>query len=218
MDQLAAVAGRAGHALLIDCRTLDAEPIPMPEERAVVLVCDSGVRHRLAASAYNDRRGESEAALRRLARDRPERRTLRDVEPDELAREESVLDPKQQARARHVVGEIARTRDGARALRDGRLEEFGALMNASHRSLRDDYEVSAPELDTLAEAAVSTPGVYGSRMTGGGFGGCTVSLVRPDAVPLVGAALETALLQRFGRGAAWFVTSASRGASEVPVA
>lgn len=213
MDQLAVSLGREGHALLIDCRTLSCEPVRLPE-RAVAVVCDSGVRHSLGASAYNGRRSQSEEAFRRLGRG-TDRRTLRDVTPEELAREAGVLDPTLLARARHVVTEIERTRLGARALAAGDLELFGSLMRESHRSLRDDYAVSSPELDALVEAANAVPGVFGSRMTGGGFGGCTISLAPPEAVPRLGAALQGALGQRFGRAPAWFVTRASAGAAEI---
>jgi galactokinase len=210
MDQLTVAAGRAGQALLIDCRSLRVSPIPLPGGRAAVLVCHSGVRHRLAASGYNDRRAESEAALRAIA---PDRRALRDVRPPEVAR--ARLDPVLERRARHVVLEIDRTRRAARALRGGDLDAFGALMVESHRSLRDDYEVSTPELDALVDAALSHPGVYGSRMTGGGFGGCTVTLVRPADADAAGAAIAAAFEKRFGRTPAWFVTRAADGASEL---
>jgi galactokinase len=213
MDQLAVSLGREGHALLIDCRTLTSAPIRFPEGAAVV-ICDSGVRHSLVFSAYNERRSQGEEALRRLARGRPDRRTLRDVTPDELAREAAVLDETLQARARHVVTEIERTRQAARALAEGDLDRVGRLMAESHRSLRDDYEVSVPELDALVEAASAVPGVFGSRLTGGGFGGCTVSLVAPEAVARLGTALEGAL-REFGRAPDWFVTRPAAGATEI---
>jgi galactokinase len=210
MDQLTAACGRAGHALLIDCRSLRTTAIPLPAERAAVLVCHSGVRHRLATSGYNDRRAESEAALRKVAPGRP---TLREVRAAEIGR--ARLDPVLERRARHVVHEIARTRRAARALRDDDLDAFGALMVDSHRSLRDDYEVSTPELDVLVEAALDQPGVYGSRMTGGGFGGCTVTVVRPEAAAAAGAAVAAAFESRFGRTPLWFVTAAADGAREL---
>jgi galactokinase len=210
MDQLTAACGRAGHALMIDCRSLRTTAVPLPADRAAVLVCDSGVRHRLASSGYNDRRAESEAALRAIA---PDRRALRDVRLADIAR--ARLDPRLERRARHVVREIERTRRAGRALRGGDLDAFGALMVESHRSLRDDYEVTTPELDVLVESALAQPGVYGSRMTGGGFGGCTVTLVRPAAAAATGAAVEAAFETRFGRKALWFVTGAADGASEL---
>jgi len=207
MDQLTSTAGRAGHALLIDCRSLALRPIRMPEDAAIV-VCDSGVRHRLASSEYNARRAESEEAARRLGRP-----TLRDVTPDVLER--SDLRGPLRARARHVVTEIERTRRGAEALAGGDLVRFGALMGESHRSLREDYEVSAPELDALVAAAAGVPGVYGSRLTGAGFGGCTVTLASPSAVPRLGAALSEALQDGIGRRPTWFVTRAAGGAGEI---
>ena len=192
MDPLTAALGQADHALLIDCRSLDTTPIRLPDGVAVV-VCDSGVRHRLAASAYNERRAESTEALRQLADGRPDRLSLRDVSTDSIAREGGALTKRLLSRARHVVSEIERTRSAAEALARGDLTLFGRLMIESHRSLRDDYEVSAPELDALVEAALAVPGVYGSRLTGGGFGGCTVTLAAPAAVPRLGASLESAL-------------------------
>ncbi|HEX5758454.1 MAG TPA: galactokinase [Thermoanaerobaculia bacterium] len=215
MDQLTAVLGRAGHALLIDCRSLDVTPIPLQPGRAAVLVCDSGVHHRLAASAYNERRAACEETVARLAAAHPEWRALRDVPPAELERHAGLLPPPLLARARHVVSEMERTLQGAEALAAGELAAFGRLMLASHRSLRDDYEVSVPELDLLVEAAAAVEGVYGSRLTGGGFGGCTVTLVRPEAVARAGAALEESFSRRFGRRPEWFVTAAAPGAEEI---
>ena len=143
MDPLTAALGQADHALLIDCRSLDTTPIRLPDGVAVV-VCDSGVRHRLAASAYNERRAESTEALRQLADGRPDRLSLRDVSTDSIAREGGALTKRLLSRARHVVSEIERTRSAAEALARGDLTLFGRLMIESHRSLRDDYEVSAP--------------------------------------------------------------------------
>jgi galactokinase len=215
MDQLTAASGRPGHALLIDCRTLETTGIPLPAEGAAVLVCESGVRHRLADSGYNDRRAESEAALRALVDGHGDWRTLRDVPAEELTRRRAELDPVLHRRARHVVSEIDRTRRAAQALERSDLAAFGALMTESHRSLRDDYEVSVPELDLLVEAALGAAGVHGSRMTGGGFGGCTVTLVRPGDAAAAGAAMEAAFDARFGRRPTWFVTQAAGGAREL---
>ena len=167
MDQFAVTLARAGHALLLDCRDLTYRHIPIPVGVAIV-VCDSRVKRRLKESGYNDRRAATEAAARRLGLP-----SLRDATLEQVAD-----DP----RARHVVSENERTLRGAAALEAGDLETFGALMDASHASLRDDYEVVPPELDELAAALRLVPGCYGSRITGAGFGGCTVSLVRDDAV------------------------------------
>jgi galactokinase len=215
MDQLVSMLGQAGHALLIDCRSLDARPIPLHPERAAVLVFDSGVRHRHASGEYNLRRAQCEEAGTRLAGLLPGVRALRDVTPDELARHASALPEPLARRARHVVTEIERTARAATALSQGDLTGFGRSMFESHRSLRDDFEVSVPELDALVQAAAGAPGVLGARMTGGGFGGCTVTLVESGQVDAAGAAIAKAFATRFGRVPAWFVTRAADGAGEI---
>jgi galactokinase len=215
MDQLVSMLGQAGHALLIDCRSLDTRPIPLHPERAAVLVFDSGVRHRHASGEYNVRRAQCEQAGARLAGLLPGVRALRDVAPDDLERHASALPEPLPRRARHVVTEIERTARAASALSQGDLAGFGRLMFESHRSLRDDFEVSVPELDALVQAAASAPGVLGARMTGGGFGGCTVTLVESGQVEAAGAAIAKAFATRFGRVPAWFVTRAADGASEI---
>jgi galactokinase len=217
MDQLASALGRDGHALFIDCRTLETRPIPVFPERASVLVFDSGVRHQHSSGEYNVRRAQCEEALARLAAWRPGVvRALRDVTPEDLERQAGALGEVLHRRARHVVSEIARTAQAAEALSSGDLPGFGRLMYASHESLRRDYEVSVPELDTLVEAAAAAPGVLGARMTGGGFGGCAIALVERSRVPQAGAAVAAAFAGRFGREPAWFVTTAARGSGEIP--
>jgi galactokinase len=176
MDQLAVAGGVAGHALLIDCRTLQTEPVPIPPD-VRVLVLDTAVPRTLAGSAYNQRRAECESALRALQAVEPNLRALRDVTPDLLTAEQGRLQGVELQRARHVVTENQRVLDSAAALRHGDVAQFGRLMSASHASLRDDYEVSGPELDTLVNIALETPGVLGARLTGAGFGGCAVALV-----------------------------------------
>jgi galactokinase len=215
MDQLVSMLGEAGHALLIDCRTLDTRAIPLHPDRASVLVFDSGVRHQHSSGEYNLRRAQCEEAVSRLAAALPKVRALRDVTPDELERHAAVLPEPLLARARHVVTEIDRTVLAASALSRGDLAGFGGLMFESHRSLRDDFEVSVPELDALVQAAASAPGVFGARMTGGGFGGCVVTLVESGQEGAAGAAIAKAFATRFGRAPAWFVTHASNGAGEV---
>ena len=215
MDQLASALGLAGHALFIDCRTLDTRMIPVHSDRASVLVFDSGVRHQHSSGEYNVRRAQCEEALGRLAARLPGVRALRDVGPEDLERHAEALPEPLLRRARHVVTEIARTAQAAEALSSGDLAGFGRLMSASHESLRRDYEVSVPELDTLAEAAAMAPGVFGARMTGGGFGGCAIALVERARVPDAGAAIAAAFARRHGRLPAWFVTAAADGAGEV---
>ncbi|MBA3768028.1 MAG: galactokinase [Acidobacteria bacterium] len=182
MDQLVAALGRRGHALLIDCRSLEVEAIPINLESLAVVVCDTRVQHELSSSEYNKRRAECERGVELLREWLPGIRALRDVSPPEFEQYESRLPDTIRRRCRHVVTENARTLEAARSLRTGNREEMGQLMACSHRSLRDDYEVSCAELDALVEIAGDVEGVLGARMTGGGFGGCTVNLVRRDAL------------------------------------
>jgi galactokinase len=170
MDQLASAAGRRGHALLIDCGSLDVTPVPLPPDVEVVVV-DSGQRRRVAASAYEERRSDCEAAAAVLGPLREA--TVADVD--------ALLDPRLRRRARHVVTENARVLDAVEALRAGDVAGAGRLMNASHVSLRDDFEVSTPALDGLVGRLTATAGVYGARLTGAGFGGCVVALAAPGS-------------------------------------
>jgi galactokinase len=165
MDQLASAAGRSGHALLIDCASLDVTAVPLPEGVEVVVV-DSGQRRRVAASAYEERRADCEAAAAAVG-------PLRDASVADL---DTIREPRLRRRARHVVSENARVLAAAEALRAGDAFAVGRLMDASHASLRDDFEVSTPALDELVERLTATPGVYGARLTGAGFGGCVVAL------------------------------------------
>lgn len=175
MDQLASTAAGEGTALLLDCRDLRTEHVPVPDALAV-LVVDSGTSRSLASSAYNDRRAECA-----LAADGLGVASLRDATPAGLQERWDDLDDVVRRRARHVITEDARVLETAAALRRCDTAALGALMAASHASMSGDFEISTPELDLLVAAAVATPGVVGSRMTGGGFGGCTVSLVEAGA-------------------------------------
>jgi galactokinase len=216
MDQLASALGQAGHALFIDCRSLETRTIPVSPDRASVLVFDSGVRHQHSSGEYNVRRAQCEEALARLLARQPGLRALRDVAREDLERHAEALPEPLLRRARHVVTEIARTAEAAEGLSRGDLAGFGRLMYASHESLRRDYEVSVPELDTLVEAAAGAPGVFGARMTGGGFGGCAIALVERARVQPAGEAVARAFAARFGRQPPWFVTTAAPGAGEIP--
>jgi galactokinase len=180
MDQFVVALARAGHALLLDCRDLSYRQIPIPDGVTIV-VCDSRLERRLASSAYNERRAACEEAARRLGV-----RALRDATLDQV----DTLPPELRKRARHVVSENARTVAAATELEAGNLRAVGELMNDSHRSMRDDFEIVPPQLDELAAAARSVDGCYGSRLTGAGFGGCTVSLVADEAFGAVRAAAE----------------------------
>ncbi len=208
MDQFASCFGEEGQALLLDCRTLEHEYLPLPQGASLV-VANTMVKHELASSAYNDRRQVCESAARAAGVTH-----LRDLHSADIARWLPHWGPAIGRRARHIITENERVQSAAAALREGRLEDFGALMYASHESLRDDYEVSCPELDTMVELARAAPGVYGSRMTGGGFGGCTISLVRSDAVPAFTARLATGYQAATSLAPAIFVCHAVAGARE----
>lgn len=206
MDQFASAMGKRGCAILLHAGTLDYEYAPLGP--AALAVVNTGVKHSLAASAYNDRRRECEAACGALGVS-----SLCALTPDAFERKKSLIaDDVCRTRAKHVVYENQRTLDGAAALRRGDLAAFGALMNASHASLRDDYEVSCAELDFLAETAQRLDGVYGARMTGGGFGGCAVALLEPAAVEAFAAAVRTAYRERFGVTPAIYPITAADGA------
>lgn len=217
MDQFVAAFGREGHALLIDCRALEAEAIPLDTSEVVVAIADTHVQHELAASEYNRRRAECEEGVRLLRERLPGIRELRDVGVEDFERLAGGLPETVRRRCRHVVGENARTLAAADAMRRGDLAEAGRLMRRSHESLRDDYEVSCAELDLLAETAWGVRGVLGSRMTGGGFGGSTVSLVRRDSLEEFERALAEAYRQRKGFAPTVYVSEAGRGAEEITV-
>ena len=210
MDQMASARGRAGHALLLDCRTLTVEPVPLPGGVAI-LVIDTGVRRALAASEYNRRRRECEEAVRILSQYLPGVRALRDVSPSDFARFEHHLPEVLRRRARHVVSENARVLAAAGALQQGNPQQLGEAMKRCQQSLRDDYEVSSPELDLLAETSWTVPGCYGARLTGAGFGGCVVALVTEDAVDDLASRVSRAYEGRFGYRPTVYVGHAADG-------
>jgi galactokinase len=179
MDQLAIALGVAGHALRIDCRSLEAEPVPIPSG-VRILVFDSAVPRTVAGSAYNQRRTECEAAPKALQAADPNLRALRDVTASMLGRQARRLTDIQLRRARHVVTENQRVLEAATALPRGDVGQFGQLLTQSHLSLRDDYEVSGAELDMLVDISANTPGVLGARLTGAGFGGCVIAIAITD--------------------------------------
>jgi galactokinase len=198
MDQLASAAGRAGHALLIDCRSLDVRPVPFPSGLRV-LVLDSAVQRELSDSAYNERRAQCEQAAHVLGVT-----ALRDADAELLESHRDQLDPVVHRRARHVVTENARVIEAADALEAGAVDALGTLFAAAHRSMAEDYEASTPELDLLVELAASTPGVVAARLTGAGFGGCTVNLVEAArARPAAAGILERYRAATGLEGDAW---------------
>ncbi len=181
MDQFIACRGERGKALLLDCRSLEYRQLPLPDDVALAM-CNTMVKHSIAKGEYNQRRAECEAGVRGLAKRLPNAQALRDVTPEDLEAYGHELPDVVRRRCRHVISENARVLQAAAALELGDLQAFGKLMLDSHRSLRDDFEVSCPELDLMVELAEQAEGVYGTRMTGGGFGGCTIALVQAGCV------------------------------------
>ncbi len=181
MDQFIAVHGQRNNAVLLDCRSLEGRLIPMPEDVTLV-VCNTMVKHELAANEYNKRRGECEEGVRLLKKVMPEIEALRDVSSAQLELHRDLLPKVIYRRCRHVVTEDERTLKAAKAFESGELGPLGRWMAESHESLREDYEVSCRELDVLVDIAGKQRGVLGARMTGGGFGGCTINLVAQGAV------------------------------------
>jgi galactokinase len=214
MDQFASACGRAGHALLLDCRTLAWEAVPLPADIAII-VADTTVRRSLAASEYNLRRAQCEEAVRGLSESLPGITALRDVSVEDFNRLAPRLLPVVQKRARHVVEECARVPRAVQALKAQRVAEFGALMDECHASLRDLYEVSCPELDVLVNAAQKIDGCYGARLTGAGFGGCTVNLVAAAAATDFQRDLAAAYHRATGRAPLIWVCRAAAGAGRV---
>jgi galactokinase len=176
MDQFVSCQGWAGYALLLDCRSLEYRALKLPPQVRLV-ICNTMVKHKLQAGEYNVRRAECEEAVQKLASALPGTRSLRDVTMDQLMRHRGLLSDTLYRRSRHVITENERVREVAGAFETGQMERLREVMAASHRSLRDDYEVSCLELDAMVEIAGRQQGVYGARMTGGGFGGCTINFV-----------------------------------------
>jgi galactokinase len=197
MDQIAVLCAQAGHALFLDTRTLEIEQIAVPPDAAIV-ICNTMVKRRLAAGSYNERREECERAVERLRSRYPEIRALRDVSVEQLQRAQDLLPSALLQRARHVVTENERVMHAVEAMRAHDLQRLGGLMYESHGSLRDDYAVSSPELDVLVRLARSFDGTMGARMTGGGFGGCTVNLVQADRAPTFRAYIAQAYRSETG--------------------
>jgi galactokinase len=212
MDQATSACGEQGRVLLIDCRSLQIRALPLPADVAII-VADTGVRHSLAGSAYNTRRAACEQAVRLLREYLPAITALRDVDLETYDRLANRLPRAIEMRARHVVEEIDRTHRAVSLLEKGDMPAFGELMNACHASLRDLYEVSCPELDALAAIAQSLDGCYGARLTGAGFGGCTVNLVEGSRVDDFVPALGAAYASKTGRLAEVYVCVPSAGAN-----
>jgi len=216
MDQFAVAFGERGAALLLDCRSREHETVPLPLERARLVVCDSQAPRELANSAYNERREQCELAVAQLRAAGEVVDSLRDVDMLMLDRHAARLDPVARARAHHVVAENERVLATVAALRQGDLPAVGRLFAESHASLRDLYQVSSAELDALVEIAQATPGVIGARMTGAGFGGCTVNLVEPDALERFTEAITGEYPGRTGREATVYPVTPVNGVGLLP--
>lgn len=218
MDQLISSRGQVGRALLIDCRSLDVTPVPLDHPDAVIVVANSRVAHELSGTEYPERRQACMDAAKAMAKRFPDLNIshLRDCDEQMLQAVESDLGPTTVKRARHAIREDVRTLKARECLENGDLNEMGRLMYSSHVSLRDLFEVSTTEIDALVEIAMSVDGVYGSRITGGGFGGCTVSLVRKDAVESLMKAIDERYPEASGGlRAEVFATTAGGGARDV---
>jgi galactokinase len=197
MDQFISCHGKAGHLTLLDCRSLQHSYLPLPEDARVV-ICNTMVKHANASGEYNVRRSQCETGVQRLAGSLSGVSALRDVPLEDLERLRALLPTIVYKRCLHVIRENQRVQSAAAALKERNLQRVGQLMAESHRSLRDDYEVSSPELDLMVDLANRVEGVYGARMTGGGFGGCTVNLVAAGAVPAFTTAVASAYQARTG--------------------
>jgi galactokinase len=211
MDQFASACGRQGHALLLDCRSLEWQAIPLPDGVSIV-IADTAVRRNLVDSAYNDRRAACEQAVRILREALPEIRALRDVRQKDFNRLEFHLPEGIRKRAQYVIEETERMRTAPILLRQGDLRGFGRLMNECHAGLRDLYGVSCQELDAMVEIAQSLPGCLGARLTGGGFGGCTVNLVESTTAESFARELSTRYGSRTGKRAEVYICKAADGA------
>lgn len=214
MDQFISAHGRSAHALMLDCRSLDSKLLPIPSGMRL-LVANTGVKHQHAAGEYNARRQQCEEGVRLLSSAMPGIKSLRDVTAALLEQNKSALPELIYQRCRHVVTENARVLQMADALANGDLQSVGKLMVDSHRSLRDDYEVSCAELDVMVEIATGLRGVVGARMTGGGFGGCTVNLVDARDADLVERELARRYEARTGIRPEVYILNATEGVTEV---
>lgn len=215
MDQFASAMGKKDCAIFLDTNTLHYEYAPVKLPDAKIVITNSKVKHSLVSSAYNDRRNESETALKDLQKV-IDVKTLGDLTEEQFeAHKDAIQDPICRKRAKHAVYENQRTIKAVQALKDNKVEEFGKLMNASHVSLRDDYEVSCEEIDILVDLAWEIPGVIGSRITGGGFGGCTVSIVKNDAVDNFIEIIGKQYKEKVGHEAEFYVVDIGDGARKL---
>ena len=215
MDQFAVAMGKKDHAIFLDTSDLSYEYAPCVLDGAKIVITNSKVKHSLVDSAYNDRRNECAAALKALQSEL-DIQALGDLTPEEFEAHKSLIkDEIQLQRAKHAVYENQRTIDAVTALKAGDIERFGKLMNQSHISLRDDYDVSCEEIDILVDLAWKIPGVLGSRITGGGFGGCTVSIVKNESVDTFIETIGKTYLEKVGHEAEFYTVDIGDGASRL---
>jgi galactokinase len=216
MDQFVSFFAETDKALLLDCRSLEFEHLPVPPS-AQLVICNTMVKHDLASGAYNERRQQCEEGVKLLRTVLPNVTALRDVTSQQLEEHRKELPEVIYRRCRHVVTENERVLDAASALKQGDVAKFGQLMNQSHQSLRDDYEVSCAELDLMVGLARKVEGVFGARMTGGGFGGCTVNLVRRDKIDEFQNTVAAGYQEATGLTPEVYVCKAVKGAEELPM-
>ncbi len=215
MDQFASAQGKANHAIFLNCDTLQFDLVPVQLNGIKVVVSNTHSPHHLDSGAYNERVQQCHAAVEQISTIHPIKCLAELTLADFDTVKQVLTDPVIFRRARHVVSEVERTRNAVKALQAGNIEEFGRLMTESHISLRDDYEVTGPELDALAAAAWKIDGVLGSRMTGGGFGGCTVSLVREEAIPAFIEQVGHEYTEKTGLKAEFYVAEIGDGVHQI---
>ncbi len=215
MDQFASAQGKANHAIFLNCDTLEFELVPVQLDGIKVVISNTHSPHKLDSGAYNERVAQCKLAVEQLKNMRPIKYLAELTEKAFQEVEHAITDAVAHRRARHVVGEVQRTTDAVEALKRGDLDAFGKMMCQSHVSLRDDYEVTGLHLDTLAEEAWKIDGVLGSRMTGGGFGGCTVSLVREEAIPAFIEQVGKAYTEKTGLVADFYIAEIGDGARRI---
>lgn len=215
MDQFSVGMGKQGHAILLDCNTLDYEHAPVDLSEHVILIANTNKQRTLSGSKYNERRSECEAALQDLQQEL-KINSLGELTPDTFEQHHTLIsNPVHVKRARHAVYENNRTIEALKKLQKHDLAAFGELMNDSHRSLRDDYEVTGQELDTIVEAAWAQDGVLGARMTGAGFGGCAIALVKRDKADAVQAGIQQHYKEKIGYEATFYTATIGDGAKEL---
>jgi galactokinase len=215
MDQFASAHGKVDHAIYLNCDTLEYDLVPVKLDGIKVVVTNTHSPHKLDSGSFNDRVRQCQLAVEQINSVRPIQYLAELSQVDFDLVKDAITDETAHRRARHVVGEVQRTKDAVEALKNGDIVKFGQLMNQSHVSLRDDYEVTGPQLDALAEAAWKIDGVLGSRMTGGGFGGCTVSLVREEAIPAFIEKVGAEYTEKTGLTADFYIAEIGDGAHRI---